>query len=102
MAALNSRADAHGTLGGNISTNMSMNTRNHLTLFQDEYPETPSDGTLHSTSISIVRNVDVRREPVHEMAIMSVSSNLLLQLLIHSTDWVYYFSRKVQECIRRG
>jgi hypothetical protein len=71
MAALNSRAQTQGISGGNISTNgMSMNGRNNLTLFQDEYPSTSSGTTLQSTSINIMRNVDVMREPGHEMAMM--------------------------------
>lgn len=70
MAALNSRSRPDH----NINTTMSMNTRNnHLTLFQDEYPEPSPTATMQSTSINIVRKVDVTRDLEHEMAVMSVS-----------------------------
>jgi len=71
LAALNSRAQTeHTTSTGNMTT--SLNTRNQLTLFQDEYEKASSGTTtLHQGSVNIVRNVDVRREPGHEMAILT-------------------------------
>ncbi|KAF8954087.1 hypothetical protein BDZ97DRAFT_1867834 [Flammula alnicola] len=67
MAALNSHATTQGRFNGNTSTTI----MNHLTLFQDENLEASSATTLQPTSINVIRNVDVRREPGNEMAIMS-------------------------------
>ncbi|KAF8223581.1 hypothetical protein L208DRAFT_1411620 [Tricholoma matsutake] len=68
LAALNSRADnsSQGT-----STDGTWNTHNQLSLFSDEHPETTSHLTLHGRPISIIRNVDVRRDAGLEMPILS-------------------------------
>lgn len=76
MAALNSRTHINaGTSQANMSVNSSINTRNHLTLFEDEYSNTDSTGK--STRVAVGRSVNVRHDPSHEMVVVSVSAEHL-------------------------
>lgn len=79
LAALNSRAQTEQTTSiGSL-----------LTLFLDEYGKASSGATPQQGSIEIIRNVDVRRDSGHEMAIMMTSSTLLCKMSICSTDFMF-------------
>ncbi|KAF5310609.1 hypothetical protein D9619_007767 [Psilocybe cf. subviscida] len=74
MAALNSRTHINaGTSQANMSVNSSINTRNHLTLFEDEYSNTDSTGK--STRVAVGRSVNVRHDPSHEMVVVSTKQS---------------------------